>query len=98
MNGFHQPVLLNEIIEYLKIKKKGKYIDATIGGGGHSQVILKLGGKILGLDCDSEALDHAREYLTTACPGTSWRLVKGNFRDLTKIVQAKDFADRKSVG
>ena len=92
MKDFHQPVLLKEVIQYLRIKKEGKYIDATVGGSGHARAILKLGGNILGLDCDPEALDHAREYLTTACPGTSWRLVKGNFRDLTKIVQAKDFA------
>lgn len=90
MNTFHQPVLLKEVIEGLKVKKDGRYLDGTVGGGGHAQAILKLNGKILGLDCDSEALNHAREFLSTACP-TSWRLVKGNFKDLARIAKENDF-------
>jgi 16S rRNA (cytosine1402-N4)-methyltransferase len=99
MNSFHQPVLLKEVIEALKVKKDGKYFDGTVGGGGHAQAILKLGGKILGLDCDPEALASAREYLTTACPSSiknrgpnaTWRLVRGNFKDLARIAQENDF-------
>jgi len=85
MSRFHQPVLLNEVIKYLAVKKNGKYIDATVGGGGHSKAICQLGGQILGLDCDPEALNSAREYLSsfalqngaseglksTACPSRS---------------------------
>lgn len=107
MNKFHQPVLLKETIEYLKVKKNGKYIDATVGGGGHAQAILKLGGKILGVDCDPEALNSAREYLTTACPARrsldeggpdpSWRLFRGNFKDLTRIAAENDFSDVDGV-
>jgi len=94
MSNFHQPVLLNEVIKYLAVKRDGKYIDATVGGGGHAQAVCNLGGQILGLDCDPEALNSAREYLTTACPphscklnvvNASWRLVSGNFKDLAKI-------------
>ena len=44
---FHQPVLLKEVIDSLKIKKNGQYIDGTLGGAGHSEAILKLGGNIL---------------------------------------------------
>ena len=91
MNSFHQPVLLKEVVEGLKVKKDGKYLDGTVGGGGHAQAILKLKGKILGIDCDSEALNHAREFLSsTACPA-SWRLVKGNFKDLARIARENDF-------
>jgi 16S rRNA (cytosine1402-N4)-methyltransferase len=100
MKEFHQPVLLKETIEYLAVRKEGKYIDATVGGGGHSALICQLGGKVLGLDCDPEALDSARKYLSTACPAptlgrglnTSWRLVSGNFKDLKQIALANDFA------
>lgn len=45
MNNYHVPVLLREIIDFLQIKKGKKYIDATIGGGGHSLEILKRGEK-----------------------------------------------------
>lgn len=84
MSEFHKPVLLNEVIKYLAIKKKGKYIDATVGGGGHAKAVCQLGGKLLGLDCDPEALNSARGYLSTACPA-SWRLLSGNFKDLARI-------------
>ena len=99
MVKFHEPVLLNEVIQYLAVKKNGKYIDATIGGGGHAKAICNLNGKLLGIDCDPEALNSAREYLTTACPvqrnvgpNASWRLVSGNFKDLKKIALNNDFA------
>jgi len=92
---FHQSVLLKEVIENLKIKKNGKYIDGTVGGAGHSEAILKLGGNILGIDYDPEALNHAREHLSAACPfpdksrelDASWRLVRGNFKDISKIAE-----------
>lgn len=105
MNSFHQPVLLKEVIEALKVKKNGKYFDGTIGGGGHAQAILKLDGQILGLDYDPEALISAREYLTTACPSSiesrgpnaAWRLVRGNFKDLARIARENDFLPADGV-
>ena len=99
MVKFHEPVLLNEVIQYLAVKKDGKYIDATVGGGGHAQAVCNLNGKLLGIDCDPEALNSAREYLTTACPvqrdvgpNASWRLASGNFKDLKQIASSNDFA------
>jgi 16S rRNA (cytosine1402-N4)-methyltransferase len=55
---YHQPVLLVESVEGLKIKPDGVYVDATFGGGGHSGEILKLlsKGKLIGFDQDTEAL------------------------------------------
>jgi len=96
---FHSPVLLKEVIENLKIKKNGKYIDGTVGGAGHSEAILKLGGNILGIDYDPEALNYAREHLSAACPfpdesrelDASWRLVRGNFKNLGKIAKENNF-------
>ena len=96
---FHRPVLLKEVIENLKIKKNGKYIDGTVGGAGHSEAILKLGGNILGIDYDPEALSYAREHLSAACPfpdknrelDASWRLARGNFKDLGKIAKDNGF-------
>ena len=85
MTKFHEPVLLKEVIGYLNIKPGRKYIDATVGGGGHSKAILKLDGQLLAIDCDPEAIEAARERLSTACPDASWRLTQGNFKDLTKI-------------
>ena len=91
MSGFHTPVLLKETVEYLKIKKGGDYIDATLGGGGHAEAILKSGGKLLAIDCDPEAIKSAGEYLSSACPNTSWRLARGNFKDLKRIAERNGF-------
>jgi len=98
MAEFHKPVLLNEVIQYLAVKRNGKYIDATVGGGGHAQKVYQLSGQLLGIDFDPEALNSAREYLTTACPArpnvgpnASWRLALGNFKDLKEIALANGF-------
>jgi len=95
---FHKPVLLKEAIEFLAVKSGEKYIDATVGGGGHSEAILKSGGILLGIDCDPEAITAARRRLSSACPlrhrvgaGASWRLVRGNFGDLKEIALKNDF-------
>jgi len=85
MAEFHKPVLLKEAIEYLQVKPGEWYIDATVGGGGHGVEILKLGGKLLGIDCDPEAIKAAEKRFTTACPNASWQLAQENFAHLKKI-------------
>ena len=63
----HEPVLLNECIEGLKIKKDGIYIDGTLGGAGHSiHIIQNLSedkGLLIGIDRDEEALKSAKQRL-----------------------------------
>ena len=61
----HQPVLLREVMEFLKVDPDGVYIDATLGAGGHAEGILKRlsTGKLLGIDRDPAALEIARERL-----------------------------------
>lgn len=65
-NFNHIPVLLNEVIEGLNIKKNGIYIDGTLGGAGHSlEICKKLSpqGRLIGIDRDVEALACAKEKL-----------------------------------
>ncbi len=62
----HIPVLLQETISYLQPRPGGKYIDGTVGGGGHAKAILQASnpdGLLLAFDRDSDAIDHAREQL-----------------------------------
>ncbi len=56
-NVYHVPVLLNECIEGLQLKKDGVYVDVTFGGGGHSKEILKNleGGRLIVFDQDEDA-------------------------------------------
>ena len=60
---FHTPVLLDEVIEYLNIRKGKKYIDATVGGGGHAVEIVKRGGILLGVDYDSRSVAVATQRI-----------------------------------
>lgn len=100
MVEFHEPVLLKEVVDFLRVEEGEKYIDATVGGGGHTEAILKLGGKILAIDCDPEAIKAARRYLASACPPgkhCSWRLVSGNFKDLYQIAKKANFLNVSGI-
>ncbi len=62
----HVPVLLQQAIEFLAVRRGGTYIDATLGLGGHSwEIARRLGaaGRLIGLDKDPAALQRARERL-----------------------------------
>jgi 16S rRNA (cytosine1402-N4)-methyltransferase len=61
----HTPVLLAEILDWLRIRPEGTYADVTVGTGGHTLEIAKLltTGKVLGMDRDPRALEIARERL-----------------------------------
>jgi|SRR3989344_6945977 len=95
INDFHVSVLLKEVIENLNVEKGKKYIDATIGGGGHSEEILKLGGIVLGLDVDQDAIDYLKDKLKIKNEKLKiWErltLVRGNFRDIDKIAHLNNF-------
>ncbi len=88
----HIPVLLEEAIQALAVAPGGRYIDATLGGGGHAAAILEHsspGGQLLGIDADPEAVKAARERL--ADYGDSSLLVNENFAHLEAICLKYDF-------
>ena len=64
-NAPHTPVMLREVLEWLRVKPDGTYIDATLGAGGHSEAIARklTSGRLIGLDRDAQALAMARERL-----------------------------------
>lgn len=65
MNFEHIPVLLDEVIDGLKIKENGIYVDGTLGGAGHSVEIAKRlkEGKLIGIDQDLDAIEKAKVEL-----------------------------------
>lgn len=85
----HVPVMLGEVIEALNIKKNGKYIDCTVGGGGHSYEIAKrlTNGKLYCFDRDSEAIETSKNRLKEF--GDKVEFIKANFKEAPKIVQEK---------
>lgn len=83
MEFSHTPVLLDAVIEHLKPKPGGVYVDATVGGGGHAAAILAAAGegaRLIGLDQDPEAIAAAQQRLLPY--GERVTLVRTNFRML----------------
>ena len=84
----HTPVLLKEIMEILNPQKGEVFVDCTLGGGGHSQEILKRlvpNGHLIGLDQDNNALEAARKNLREY--SESITLVHSNYENLGQILQ-----------
>ena len=83
----HKPVLLNEVIDGLNIKKDGIYVDLTLGRAGHSSEILKkLGpkGMLIGLDQDEEAIEASQERLSKI--SKNFKIVKTNFENIREVL------------
>jgi 16S rRNA (cytosine1402-N4)-methyltransferase len=83
----HTPVLLEEVLEWLRIKPDGTYIDATLGAGGHSEAIARrlTSGRLISLDRDAQALELARERLKSF--GERVRLVQSPFSRIAEVAQ-----------
>lgn len=61
--SYHEPVLPAEVVKFLQPAPGKLFLDATLGGGGHSELLLNAGAQVIGLDQDAQALAHARERL-----------------------------------
>jgi 16S rRNA (cytosine1402-N4)-methyltransferase len=87
----HIPVLLKETLEHLDVKTGLSFVDATVGGGGHTEEILASNptAKVLGIDLDQASLDKLRSKLTQEGLGQRTKLVQGNYRDIDRILPAQ---------
>jgi len=79
-DGYHVSVMPHEVEKWMAAGPGMFVIDGTLGGGGHSELLLEAGARVLGVDRDPEALDHARRRL--ARYGSRFRAWQGNFADL----------------
>jgi 16S rRNA (cytosine1402-N4)-methyltransferase len=79
---YHKPVLLQESIEALNIKKNGIYVDATYGGGGHSKMILEKmnGGKLFAFDQDLDSVKNSVNH-------KEFKLIHANFRYIENFLK-----------
>jgi 16S rRNA (cytosine1402-N4)-methyltransferase len=85
----HQPVLYNEIIHLLQPNSSGRYVDGTVGAGGHARGILEASGPdglLLGFDIDTFALQLARKQLESYQDRVT--LVHSSFNNLSKQLNA----------
>ncbi|WP_301402652.1 16S rRNA (cytosine(1402)-N(4))-methyltransferase RsmH [Polaribacter huanghezhanensis] len=81
--SYHDPVLLKESVDALKIKENGIYVDVTFGGGGHSREILsRLGkdGKLFAFDQDPDAQENKID-------DERFVLIAENFRHITRFLK-----------
>jgi 16S rRNA (cytosine1402-N4)-methyltransferase len=88
----HEPVMVAEVLEGLAVRPGGRYIDATVGLGGHAEAILEAaqpGGALLGVEVDPQALAVAHERLDRF--GEAVALVRGHNRELASIADAEGF-------
>ncbi len=89
MDISHIPVLCNKIVDFLKPKSDGVYIDGTVGLGGHSTAILKAAapnGHIFGIDLDADALTVAKDRLQIF--GERFSLINGNFAEMNVLLES----------
>lgn len=84
----HIPIMLNECIDGLDIKPNGVYVDATLGGAGHSSEIAKRlskDGTLIGIDRDIEAINASKKRLENA--KCKIHFVQDNFKNYQQIIQ-----------
>ena len=89
----HTTVLLNEAVEGLAIKKDGTYVDCTLGGGGHSGLIIsKLSekGHLLSFDQDQTAITYNSDRFKNELESGKITFIKSNFRFLEEKLTEKD--------
>lgn len=92
MLPIHKPVMLYEVIESLQVQPGKRYVDCTLGTGGHAEAILRRilpHGQLLGIDLDIEAINIARNRLAEF--QDNMILVHGNFANLRRICEENDF-------
>ncbi len=90
----HIPVLYHEVLEHLQPQPNGRYIDGTLGAGGHTTGILEASapnGRVLAFDRDPEAVRFAGERLTQF--GDRVTLVNANYAEMGTIAPKHGFAD-----
>lgn len=84
MDFKHYTVLREEAVELLDIKENGIYVDCTLGGAGHTRLILEKlkGGRVIGIDRDDDALENARRVLDDS----RFTAVKSNFSEIDSVL------------
>ncbi|MFQ6029221.1 MAG: 16S rRNA (cytosine(1402)-N(4))-methyltransferase RsmH [Dehalococcoidia bacterium] len=86
--SFHQPVLLRESVEHLRVRPDGVYVDGTVGDGGHTLSLLRASaprGRVLGIDRDPRSLARAIPRLISF--GDRFTPVQGKYSDMAQLAR-----------
>jgi 16S rRNA (cytosine1402-N4)-methyltransferase len=88
--GGHRPVMVDEVLLYLRPERGKVIVDGTLGAGGHAEAILERitpGGRLIGIDRDPEAIARAEERLGKMAEAVSYYCE--NFRSLLSVLDAE---------
>ena len=88
----HIPVMVPEILKFLEVSSGGRYIDCTLGEGGHTKSLLEAsnpGGEVLGIDADHEAIEVSKNRLEEY--GERFIYDNSNFKNIKKIAMKSKF-------
>lgn len=94
---YHTPVLLKEAVDGLNVQAGQKYIDATLGGGGHTEEIIKRGGIVLGIDQDQDALEFVKANYEARIKNQELKIAKGNFSEIEEIAKENGFEKASGI-
>jgi len=97
--NFHTPVLLQETLDFLNVRPGEKYIDATVGGGGHTAAILEKGGEVLAIDADPGAISFVQDRFAAELKikNSRLRIVRGNFKNIDQLAKECEFVDVSGI-
>jgi 16S rRNA (cytosine1402-N4)-methyltransferase len=96
----HEPVLLQEALQFLDPKSGQNFVDATLGGGAYSLALLEAvapQGRVLSIDLDQEALRNYQSVTTNHKQQKNAIMAQGNFADLDKIVVNHQFGNIQGI-
>ncbi len=89
----HLPVMLEEVLEHLAPTSGKRYIDATLGAGGHTLAILKSGATVDGIDHDQQVIDVASSLIKEAGLSKNFTAHQGSFADILEGPELGDDYD-----
>jgi 16S rRNA (cytosine1402-N4)-methyltransferase len=90
----HIPVLLDEVLAHLAPRSGGRYVDATIDGGGHARALLAAsapGGRVLGIERDPDVLAALRAHVPDAIDSGRLEVANASFAALSGVLTAHRF-------
>jgi 16S rRNA (cytosine1402-N4)-methyltransferase len=95
VTDYHAPVLPREVLEALRPQPGKRFVDGTLGGGGHTASLLETGAEVIGIDRDPEALAAA----TARCAsfGSPFRALHGNFAEIASLVSGAGWEEVDGV-
>lgn len=94
---YHVPVMLAECMNYLAVREGGTYVDATLGGGGHTAELLQRvgpSGRVISFDADEAAIEHCTQRFGMGQQGAPpLELIHANFDTMPTVISTYDHVD-----